>query len=251
MNNTIRRNASWKPLLQLGLCLTVVCSPAFANPPTETPAPSLVPAWLQGWFGGKPTTETPLDARTVSEKPVSGVTPVKPTLAKPGAVIETSRGSIVIALYPSEAPKTVANFQKLVREGFYDTPGMVFHRVVPGFVVQTGDPTGTGYGGSKTRIPLEVKNELKHDALGVVAMARGASPNSASSQFYITLKHQPALDGKYAIFGQVIKGYDALKSIQRGDRVYSIALKDVTNVVPELNPDAETRMEKIFGRRQK
>ncbi|MBK8190121.1 MAG: peptidylprolyl isomerase [Vampirovibrionales bacterium] len=162
-------------------------------------------------------------------------------IAHDGAVIETQRGDIAIALYEDAAPKTVANFKALAESGFYNH-NMVFHRVVPGFVAQTGDPTGTGYGGSDKRIALEVNNKLSHDAKGVVAMARGAAPDSATSQFYITLAPQPSLDGKYAIFGRVISGLDALDKIQKGDRLYGVRLITLSSgSASRLTPPVDAR----------
>jgi peptidyl-prolyl cis-trans isomerase B (cyclophilin B) len=117
-----------------------------------------------------------------------------------------------------------------VNSGFYNKYNMKFHRVVPGFVVQTGDPTGTGAGGSKKTIPLEAKNKLSHNAKGIVAMARGFDPNSATSQFYITLAPQPSLDGKYAIFGKVISGLSVLDKIELGDMLYGIRLVDINSI---------------------
>jgi cyclophilin family peptidyl-prolyl cis-trans isomerase len=107
---------------------------------------------------------------------------------------------------------------------------MKFHRVVPGFVVQTGDPTGTGAGGSKKTVPLEAKNKLSHNAKGIVAMARGFDPNSGTSQFYITLTPQTSLDGKYTIFGKVISGMSVLDKIEIGDMLYGVRLVESTSV---------------------
>ncbi len=163
-----------------------------------------------------------------------------------GVLIQTQRGNITIALFEDEAPVTVRNFKRLVENKFYDNPNMIFHRVVPGFVVQTGDPTGTGYGGSKDTIPLEVDNKLSHDGKGVVAMARGARPDSATSQFYITLTPQKQLDGKYAIFGQVVSGLDVLERIQKGDKVYGVKLIDVSGVVRDNTASDEPGMFKKF-----
>ena len=131
----------------------------------------------------------------------------------------------------------MANFKKLVNEEFYNKQGMKFHRVVPGFVVQTGDPTGTGTGGSKDRIPLEVKNKLSHDAIGWVAMARGPDPNSATSQFYITLAAQKSLDGKYAIFGKVVNGYEVLNRIEKDSKLYGVRFADPNKVAVESPPE--------------
>ncbi len=126
-------------------------------------------------------------------------------------------GDIDIELYPEEAPLTVANFERLVREGFYD--GLTIHRVVPGFVIQGGDPNGDGFGGSKDKIKGEfssngVENNLSHRR-GVVSMARSNDPDSASSQFFIVLDDSAAasLDGSYAAFGKVIEGMDVVDEI--------------------------------------
>ena len=131
-------------------------------------------------------------------------------------VIEMEGGKkIEIELYPEHAPKTVANFLKLVNEGFYD--GLTFHRVIPGFMIQGGDPQGNGMGGSKDNIVGEFKangfdNPIKHTR-GVISMARAYNPNSASSQFFIMHADAPHLDGQYAAFGKVISGMDAVDEI--------------------------------------
>ena len=115
-------------------------------------------------------------------------------------------GKIKLELYPEIAPITVANFEALVKEGFYD--GLTFHRVIPGFMIQGGDPLGNGMGGSENKIKGEfsangVKNDLKHTR-GVISMARSMNPNSASSQFFIMHADAPHLDGSYAAFGKVV-----------------------------------------------
>ena len=118
-------------------------------------------------------------------------------------------------LYPEAAPKTVENFLKLVDEKFYD--GLIFHRVIKGFMIQGGDPTGTGMGGSKDTIVGEFRangfqNDLAHTR-GVLSMARTNMPNSASSQFFIMHQNAPHLDGQYAAFGKVIEGMEAVDKI--------------------------------------
>jgi peptidyl-prolyl cis-trans isomerase B (cyclophilin B) len=118
-------------------------------------------------------------------------------------------------LYPEVAPITVANFEKLVKEGFYD--GLIFHRVIPGFMIQGGDPEGTGMGGSKENIKGEfrsngVKNDIKHSR-GVLSMARSMMKDSASSQFFIMHADAPHLDGDYAAFGKIIEGIEAVDEI--------------------------------------
>ena len=177
------------------------------------------------------------DKKKLSEKEL-------PKLSKAGSkettnvvILETEKGNIAVELFPADAPQTVANFKKLVNEEFYNKQGMKFHRVVPGFVVQTGDPTGTGTGGSKDRIPLEVKNKLSHDAIGWVAMARGPDPNSATSQFYITLAAQKSLDGKYAIFGKVVNGYEVLNRIEKDSKLYGVRFADPNKVAVESPPE--------------
>ena len=130
--------------------------------------------------------------------------------------IEMENGkNIKVELYPEVAPATVANFEKLVKEGFYD--GLIFHRVISGFMIQGGDPEGTGMGGAKEKIKGEFlangfNNTLKHTR-GVISMARSSMPNSASSQFFIMHQDAPHLDGQYAAFGKVISGMDVVDEI--------------------------------------
>lgn len=135
--------------------------------------------------------------------------------------IETAHGNIEIELYPDSAPKTVARITELVNSGFYN--GLSFHRVVPNFVVQGGDPNGNGTGGSGKKLDAEF-NDRKH-VEGSVAMARAMDPNSADSQFYIALGALPSLDRNYTVFGQVTKGMDAVKKIQVGDKMTKVTAK--------------------------
>jgi cyclophilin family peptidyl-prolyl cis-trans isomerase len=125
--------------------------------------------------------------------------------------VETNQGTFKIKLYPEEAPKTVAQIKELVGKGFYD--GIIFHRIIAGFVIQGGDPTGTGTGGSGKSIPDEFNNNLKHSKKGMVAMANSGRPNSQDSQFYITLAQLDFLDGKYTVFGEVTDGMDVITKI--------------------------------------
>ncbi len=120
-------------------------------------------------------------------------------------------GTFQIELFADKAPTTVQHFIDLVKRGFYRD--MIFHRVVAGLVIQTGDPTGTGRGGSEKTIKLEIHPDLKHDSAGIVGMARANDPDSATSQFYITLAPAPHLDGKYTIFGKVIEGLEVVMAI--------------------------------------
>lgn len=140
------------------------------------------------------------------------------------AVIETEKGTIRFELYEDLAPITVANFIALAEQKFYD--GLNFHRVEPGFVIQGGCPLGNGTGGSDKRIPLEVTPNLRHGEAGAVAMARSSDPNSASSQFYITLGNASFLDGNYAVFGRVTDGQSVVDSIRVKDKMVSVTIVD-------------------------
>ena len=142
-------------------------------------------------------------------------------MSNPIVTIEMEDGGVIrTELYPDVAPKTVENFVSLVQKGFYD--GVIFHRVIPGFMIQGGDPTGTGMGGPGHTIPGEFtangfKNDLKHTR-GVLSMARTMDPNSAGSQFFIMHMDAPHLDGQYAAFGKVIEGIEVVDSIARTPR---------------------------------
>lgn len=138
------------------------------------------------------------------------------------AVIETNKGTIKCRLAEKDAPITTANFIELAERNFYD--GLTFHRVEPGFVIQGGDPKGNGTGGSGRTIKLEVTPSLKHDREGTLAMARSQNPDSASSQFYITLAPTPFLDMNYAVFGYVIEGMDVVKQIRVGDKMTRVTI---------------------------
>lgn len=140
----------------------------------------------------------------------------------PTAVILTNKGEFRFELYEKRAPATVANFIELAESGFYD--GLTFHRYEPGFVIQGGDPLGTGMGGSDKTIPLEIHPELKHIE-GAIAMARSQDPDSASSQFYVTLAEAHFLDGNYAVFGQVTNGMDVVQSLRAGDKMEKVSIE--------------------------
>ncbi len=136
------------------------------------------------------------------------------------ATIQTNKGNIVLELNPAEAPQTVNNFVVLARDGFYSN--VVFHRVVPGFVIQGGDPTGTGTGGPGYKFRDE--KVMRPYKAGTVAMAN-AGPNTNGSQFFICLEDQPSLPPSYTIFGDTISGMDVVKSIRQGDVMQSIAIE--------------------------
>jgi cyclophilin family peptidyl-prolyl cis-trans isomerase len=130
------------------------------------------------------------------------------------AHIKTDQGEIVVQLAAAKAPKTVNNFVFLAREGFYD--GVIFHRVIKNFMVQTGDPSGTGMGGPGYRFEDEFHPDLRHDSEGVLSMAN-AGPNTNGSQFFITHKETPWLDDKHSVFGQVVEGMDVVNGIPARD----------------------------------
>ena len=140
------------------------------------------------------------------------------------AIIDTERGTIVLELYPEAAPKTVANFETLVNKGFYN--GLTWHRVVPDFVIQGGDPDGTGSGGPGYTVPAEIKEKHLRGSVATARTGDDVNPQRASSgsQFYICLEPQPGLDGQYTVFGGVIKGMDAVDKIQKGDHMTKITL---------------------------
>lgn len=162
--------------------------------------------------------------------------------ANPEVELKTSMGDIVVELFPDKAPKTVANFLQYVKEGFYG--GTIFHRVIPGFMIQGGDPntktadvSSWGRGGSGKYLKAEF-NSVKHKR-GIVSMARSSDPDSASSQFFIMVADYPSLDGQYTAFGQVTKGMDVADKIVNAPRgendrpnkpttIESITIRDAT-----------------------
>lgn len=170
----------------------------------------------------------PFEEETMHESPVQ-------VSGTETAVMETSKGTIVLEFYPADAPNTVASFIELADSGFYN--GIKFHRVVPNFVIQAGDPLsrdltpeqvragapGLGSGGPGWNQKAEF-NSRKHET-GTLAMARAQDPDSAGSQFYICLAPQPSLDGKYTVFGQVVEGMDVVQSIGVGDVIESVTIR--------------------------
>lgn len=156
----------------------------------------------------------------------------------PMVTITMKKGGVIKAeLYPEIAPNTVSNFISLINAGFYN--GLIFHRVIPGFMIQGGDPTGTGMGGPGYSIKGEFamnrfENNLRHDR-GVLSMARSMNPNSAGSQFFIMVESAPHLDGQYAAFGKVVEGMEIVDRIvsakrDRSDRPYDDEAMDTVTV---------------------
>lgn len=174
-------------------------------------------------FNQSPTTvlSTPTPAKVVkSYKQFPGSLAVS-ELTNKKAVIQTNKGNIEFEVYP-EATKAASNFIFLVKDGFYDN--LIFHRVVPGFVIQGGDPEGTGTGGPGYKFEDEPVTR-KYDK-GIVAMAN-AGPNTNGSQFFITLEDQPSLPPKYTIFGKVIAGQDVVSKIQVGDKMVKVTIEQL------------------------
>ncbi len=163
----------------------------------------IVVAGCAGATSKNPAVSKTAEATAVApaKKEISGLVNIK---------IETTQGDIYADLYRNEAPRTVDNFVALAKKGFYD--GIIFHRVIPQFMVQTGDPTGTGTGGPGYQFEDEFSPNLHHDKPGVLSMAN-AGPNTNGSQFFITEVPTPWLDGHHSIFGQVTKGMDVVHAI--------------------------------------
>ena len=150
------------------------------------------------------------------------------------AVIETNRGTIEAELFADKVPLTAANFINLANRGYYD--GISFHRVIEDFMVQTGDPEGSGRGGPGYKFEDEFNSSLKHAVPGVLSMAN-SGPGTNGSQFFITHVPTPWLDGKHSVFGQVISGQDVVNAIKQGDKMTKVTIKGDTSSVLEKMKD--------------
>ncbi|MDO4586254.1 MAG: peptidylprolyl isomerase [Planctomycetia bacterium] len=140
------------------------------------------------------------------------------------ATIETPRGTIKLELFADKTPKTVENFEKLAKKGFYNN--LKFHRVIADFMIQGGCPLGTGTGGPGYQFADEFHPDLKHDKPGILSMAN-AGPNTNGSQFFITHIPCPWLDGKHTVFGKVLEGQDVVNAIRQGDKMTKVEVVDV------------------------
>ncbi len=173
--------------------------------------------------------------KTEPVKADTSLPPADPNKKNSLAVFETSMGTFKVELFEDKAPRTAQNFISLVNKGFYN--GLIFHRVIDGFMIQGGDPKGNGTGGPGYVIPDEFHKDLKHTGVGILSMAN-AGPNSGGSQFFITLDATPWLDGKHAIFGKVVEGLDVVKAIGKvktgaQDRPQTdVVMKKITIVTP-------------------
>lgn len=188
----------------------------------------LIPLIMTIGFGQEKTKK----GKTMEQKPTSN----------PVVVMETTMGTIEIEMFAKETPKTVENFIGLARKGYYD--GIIFHRVIDNFMIQGGDPTGSGRGGESLwgkEFEDEIRPNLKHDAAGILSMAN-RGPNTNTSQFFITLVPTPHLDGRHTVFGKVISGLDVVKAIGK-----------VKTTKPSDKPEKDVVMKKVFvkGEEQK
>lgn len=161
--------------------------------------------------------------------------------------METSKGTIEATLYASKTPMTVANFLNLSKRGYYN--GLTFHRVIPNFMVQGGDPRGTGTGGPGYKFGDEFHPELKHDSPGIFSMAN-AGPGTNGSQFFITHKDTPWLNRKHSVFGKVTKGLDVVNAIAKGDKIKSIKVLDSTDALFAAQKDHLDKWNKVLDARK-
>jgi peptidyl-prolyl cis-trans isomerase B (cyclophilin B) len=175
-------------------------------------------------------------AQESSTKPNTPVTDIHIT-------IKTNKGSIKAVLFASKVPLTAANFLNLAQRGFYK--GIKFHRVIPDFMIQGGDPTGTGRGGPGYRFEDEFDASLKHTGPGIFSMAN-AGPGTNGSQFFITHVPTPWLDGKHSVFGKVTEGQSVVNSIQAGDSIESIEIHDSTDALFAAKKDRIDEWNKVL-----
>jgi cyclophilin family peptidyl-prolyl cis-trans isomerase len=169
------------------------------------------------------------------------------------AHIQTNLGRFTVELFEDRAPATTKNFVDLAKKGFYD--GVIFHRVIKGFMIQGGDPTGTGRGGPGYTIEDEFHSELRHDAPGILSMAN-AGPNTGGSQFFVTLDATPWLDDRHAVFGRVTEGMDVVESIGTvptgaQDRPRQDVVIEQVTISDGKEVEPKKRRKGIFGRRRK
>lgn len=204
-----------KLLLVIGLVVVIAAGAAVfflkKDAPTEhTAAPEAVTA--------TPETTAPQGENKMSYD----LTVDADGLSKAAATLTMESGAVMKwRFFTNDAPNTVKRITQLIAEGFYN--GIVFHRVVPGFVLQAGDPTGTGAGGSGVKLKAEF-NKHKH-VEGILSMARTSDPNSADSQFFVMIGIHPHLDGQYTVFGKVVEGYEHAKNVKQGDKIKSITIQ--------------------------
>ena len=162
-------------------------------------------------------------------------------------ILKTDKGEIKATMFAIKTPITVASFLNLAKRDFYD--GLTFHRVVEDFVIQGGDPDGNGKGGPGYFLPNEIAPGLKHDKVGVFSMARKSKPDTAGSQFFITLGVAEHLDGGYSIFGEVTEGLETVELIEKGDKIVDIEILDSTDALFKVQADKLEEWNKILDQR--
>jgi len=162
------------------------------------------------------------------------------------AVIRTTKGDIRVTLFPAEAPITVANFVNLAQRGYYD--GIAFHRVIADFMIQGGDPTGTGRGGPGYRFADEFSASLRHDSAGILSMAN-SGPSTNGSQFFITHRPTTHLDGKHSVFGKVASGQDVVDAIAQGDVMETVVIEGDPSSLLAAQKNQVDEWNQILGQR--
>jgi cyclophilin family peptidyl-prolyl cis-trans isomerase len=221
------RKKTIPPLVWVGgifVVLAILVGLSFAGRLSPQPNPEATKALF-------PPKTAPTEAKP-EENSMTDASAAKGSVVK----IETNKGDIVCEIFDKETPVTAGNFLDLVKSGYYN--GIVFHRVVPGFVIQGGDPTGTGSGGPGWAIPLEKAATALNHERGMLSMARTNDPDSAGSQFFICLDTAgvQSLNGQYAVFGKVLKGLDVVDKIVKGDKMIKVTLE-------KESPDAAAAIE--------
>jgi peptidyl-prolyl cis-trans isomerase B (cyclophilin B) len=169
-----------------------------------------------------------------------------PTVQDIRIILHTSKGDIEATLFASKVPVTVANYLNLARQGFYD--GLTFHRVIPGFMIQGGDPDGTGRGGPGYKFHDEFDDSLKHSKPGIFSMAN-AGPNTNGSQFFITHVPTPHLNGHHSVFGEVTKGQMVVDQIAKGDTITKIEILDSTDALFAAQADNIAKWNAVLKKR--
>jgi cyclophilin family peptidyl-prolyl cis-trans isomerase len=204
-----------QPIATENLVKSTISAPIPSDSPTSTSSEAPPPE------SKVEIAPTPSVSQSAGPNSTPNLTVDSTGLSKATAVMVTHAGNIKFKFYTNDAPQTVNRIIELINKGFYN--GLTFHRVVPGFVIQGGDPVGNGTGGSGQKIKAEFNNR-KH-VEGALAMARAADPNSADSQFYICLGTLPHLDHNYTIFGQVVEGMEIVKMLKVGDKMVSFTIQ--------------------------
>lgn len=160
-------------------------------------------------------------------------------------ILKTDKGDIHLDVFAAQTPVTAASFLNLAKRGYYD--GITFHRVISDFMIQGGDPTGSGAGGPGYRFEDEIVEDLRHDRPGILSMAN-AGPGTNGSQFFITHGPTPHLDGRHTVFGAVTEGQDVVNSIRQDDKIVTIEVLDPTDALFEKNADRIAEWNKVLDR---